>query len=278
MIFGPVLADVADEVADEAACDGAVHARERGVDAGEATLAGSGRLPARLDMVSVPHRRTVLAALSTLVAATSLAIGSASSGLQLAHLASLAASYVMISATAVISIVYLRSSPRRSSLDRIGGATARAVVLALVIALVSGAAWSYSFSDDLWSWEPRLTSTMIILLAVLGYPAVRRLDASKPQRAARCAVVAIAAAGQIPFLWLSLLIWDRTPSEGAALIPSVWTFENDSDPIRLVVLLTAALVLLALFIGRQTERALASDGDALDALDQAIIERHSETR
>ena len=229
-------------------------------------------------MVSVPHRRTVLAALSTLVAVTSLAIGSASSGLQLAHLASLTASYVMISATAVISIVYLSSSPRRSSLDRIGGAMARAVVLALVIALVSGAAWSYSFSDDLWSWEPRLTSTMIILLAVLGYRAVRRLDASKPQRAARCAVVAIAAAGQIPFLWLSLLIWDRTPSENAALIPSVSTFENDSDPIRLVVLLTAALVLLALFIGRQTERALASDGDALDALDQAIIERHSETR
>jgi len=229
-------------------------------------------------MVSVPRRRIVLTALSTIVSATSLAIGSASSGLQLAHLASLVASYVMIGATAAISIVYLRSSPRRSSLDRIGGASARAVVLALVIALASGAAWSYSFSDDLWSWEPRLTSSMIILLAFLGYPAVRRLDASKPQRATRCAVVAIAAAGQIPFLWASLLIWNRTPIEKAALIPSVWTFENDSDPIRLVLLLAAALVLLALFVGRQTERALVSDGDALDALDQAIIERHNETR
>jgi len=229
-------------------------------------------------MVSVPRRRTVLAALSTLVAATSLAIGPASSGLQLAHLASLVASYVMIGATAAVSIVHLGSSPRRSSLDRIGGATAQAVVLALAITLVIGAAWSYSFSDDLWSWEPRLTSSMIILLAFLGYPAVRRLDASKPQRATRCAVVAIAAAGQIPFLWASLLIWDRIPTEDAALIPSVWTFENDSDPVRLVALLAAALVLLALFVGRQTERALASDSDAVDVLDQAIIERHSETR
>jgi len=119
---------------------------------------------------------------------------------------------------------------------------------------------------------------MIILLAFLGYPAVRRLDASKPQRSTRCAVVAIAAAGQIPFLWASLLIWDRIPTEDAALIPSVWSFENDSDPVRLVVLLAAALVLLALFVGRQTQRALVSDGDAVDALDQAIIERHSETR
>ena len=45
-----------------------------------------------------------------------------------------------------------------------------------------------------------------------------------------------------------------------------------------MALLAAALVLLALFVGRQTQRALASDGDAVDALDQAIIERHSETR
>lgn len=226
----------------------------------------------------MPQRRTLLAAGATVIIVIALAVGPVSSRLQLVHLVSLLASYLLIGATAAVSGAYLRSSQRRGDLDRRAGALAQAVSVTLSLSLVSGAAWSYSFSLELWLWESRLTSLLIVMLSYRGYLAVRRLDASGTHRATRSAVVALAAAGQIPFLWASLLIWQRTPTEGAELIPSVWTFENESAPIRIVMLFAATLLLVASFVHRQEEIALAADREGLESLEQAIIDRRNETR
>jgi hypothetical protein len=123
-----------------------------------------------------------------------------------------------------------------------------------------------------------LISSVVVLFAFLGYPAVRRIETSKSHRATRCAVVAISAGGQIPFLWACLLIWDRVPTENSELIPSVRTLESGSTTVRMVLLLAGVLMLIESFVQHQTEKSCVAERQECLALDEAIVERQAEAR
>ena len=78
------------------------------------------------------------------------------------------------------SIVYL--APRDLRWDAIAGASAEVGLLFTTVVLVTGMLWGKAIWGVYWTWEPRLTSVLVLWLLYLAYVAIR---AYVPDRTAR---------------------------------------------------------------------------------------------
>jgi len=76
---------------------------------------------------------------------------------------------------------------------------------ALLIAL--GSIWGKPTWGIWWTWDPRLTTAAIMLLAFSGYLIVRQFIESEEQRAQFAAVIAVIAYLDLPLVWFSVRFW-----------------------------------------------------------------------
>jgi len=160
----------------------------------------------------------------------------------------------------VASIAYLVT--KRIRWDRLAAASAEAGVLFTALTIALGMLWGKPVWGAWWTWDPRLTTTAILLLLYLGYLAVRRLPESPARRARWAAVVGIVAFLDVPIVQLSVTWW-RSLHQG----PTVRLLgQSTIAPIMLTTLLIAVaaftvlycyLIVLRLRVGRLEERALA---------------------
>jgi heme exporter protein C len=159
----------------------------------------------------------------------------------------------------VSSIAYLRTN--RIRWDRLAAASAEIGVLFTALTIVLGSLWARPVWGTWWTWDPRLTTTAVLLLIYLGYLAVRRLPESPARRARWAAAVGIVGFVDVPIVHLSVRWWrslhqaparllgvpDLEPAMGAALMLAVVAF----------TLLYLYLMALRLRVGRLEDRVLA---------------------
>ena len=106
---------------------------------------------------------------------------------------------------AVAGIGYLVRRSERW--DRIGRTSVELGTLWATIVLVTGPIWARSAWGAWWTWEPRLTTTLIAWLIFVGAILVRRI-AGHPEQAARLAsVIAIIGALDLPVVYKSVDWW-----------------------------------------------------------------------
>jgi heme exporter protein C len=85
--------------------------------------------------------------------------------------------------------------------------------------IVAGSLWGRVAWGTFWTWEPRLSLTLLMLFIFLGYVMVRRV-AESPERAKRiAAVVAIVGALLIPLIHLSVYMFRSMHPEPVYLRP-----------------------------------------------------------
>jgi heme exporter protein C len=159
----------------------------------------------------------------------------------------------------VSSIAYLRTG--RIRWDRMGAASAEIGVVFTALTIALGSLWARPVWGTWWTWDPRLTTTAILLLIYLGYLAVRRLSDSPARRARWAAVVGIVGFVDVPIVHLSVRWWrslhqaparllgvpDLAPAMGVALGVAVIAF----------TLVYLYLMALRLRVGRMEDRVLA---------------------
>jgi heme exporter protein C len=160
----------------------------------------------------------------------------------------------------VASIAYLRT--RKSRWDRLAAASAEIGVLFTALTLVLGSLWGKPVWGTYWTWDPRLTTTAILLLIYAGYLAVRRLPDSPARRARWSAVVGIVGFVDVPIVHLSVTWW-RSLHQG----PTIRLLGPTTiAPSMLAALLTGVgaftitylyLMTLRLRVGRLEDRAMA---------------------
>ena len=160
----------------------------------------------------------------------------------------------------VCSVLYL--ARRRESLDHLAQAGVEVGVLFNTTGLITGSIWGRPTWGVWWTWDPRLTTTAILLLIYVGYLAVRRLPDNPSRRARWAAVVGIVGFADIPVVHLSVTWW-RSLHQG----PTVRLLgESTIAPIMLAALLVSlaafTLVYLALMaarlrVGRLEDRVAA---------------------
>ena len=113
---------------------------------------------------------------------------------------------------AAMGVVYLIT--RRSLWDAIARSSAEAGLLFTSLVLVTGSLWGKPVWGTWWSWDARLTTTLILWFIFVGYLMLRAYVA-EPERAARYgAVVGIIGAFDIPLIHLSVEWWRTLHPQG----------------------------------------------------------------
>ncbi len=105
----------------------------------------------------------------------------------------------------VASIAYLKT--RSPKWDALAKASAEVGVLCSALAIVTGSIWARHSWGVWWTWDPRLTTALIMWFVYTGYLVLRGLDMSKARNANIRAVVGIVAFIDVPLVFLSARLW-----------------------------------------------------------------------
>ncbi|HJR66589.1 MAG TPA: cytochrome c biogenesis protein CcsA [Gemmatimonadaceae bacterium] len=103
------------------------------------------------------------------------------------------------------SVMYLWKREEKWDLLAASAAEVAAVLTALTIAL--GSIWGRPTWGVWWTWDPRLTSTAILLVIIVGYLALRSFVDEPERRARWSAVVGILGALNVPIVYMSVRWW-----------------------------------------------------------------------
>lgn len=165
----------------------------------------------------------------------------------------------------VVSVVgYLRTG--NLAWDRRAGAAAEIGVVMTALSIAVGSVWGRAVWGVWWTWDPRLVSTAILLLAYCAYLAVRHIDVDAHRNARRSAIVGTASFALIPVVHFSVVWWRSLHQPATLLAPST---HPPMDSVMMVSLLLSVAAFTAaatwLFLHRLSTPSTAalSVGDGL---------------
>ncbi len=143
--------------------------------------------------------------------------------------------------------------------DRLAAASAEVGVLFTALTIILGSLWGKPVWGTWWTWDPRLTTTAILLLIYLGYLAVRRLPASPKRRARWAAVIGIVGFLDVPIVHLSVVWWRSLHQPPTILRPGAPTIAGSMFAALLLgvvafSVLYSYLMVLRLRVARIEER------------------------
>ena len=167
---------------------------------GKATSRSGERLLGLAALVAV-----VVSAVLSLVVAPPDAVQGEVQRLMYVHVPAAWLAYLSFLVVFVSSVAYLRT--KRIRWDRIAAASAEIGVLFTALTIVLGALWGKPVWGTWWTWDPRLTTTAMLLLIYLAYLAVRRVVDSPSRRARLAAVIGIVGFVDVPIVHLSVTWW-----------------------------------------------------------------------
>jgi len=92
--------------------------------------------------------------------------------------------------------------------DTLARSSAEVGLVFTSLALISGSIWARAFWGTWWTWDPRLTSTLILWLIYLAYLMVRSYATEESRGARYAAVVAIIGFVDVPIIYLATRLWN----------------------------------------------------------------------
>jgi heme exporter protein C len=102
-------------------------------------------------------------------------------------------------------VIYLRTSNRKW--DSMSLAAVEISVVFLLVAIVTGSIWARPVWNTWWTWDPRLTTTTVMVLVYAAYLMLRQGIEDPDRRARFGAVYSILAFVSVPLTFLSIRIW-----------------------------------------------------------------------
>ena len=159
------------------------------------------------------------------------------------------------------SVMYLwRREPKW---DAIAHAAAEVGVIFATLALVTGSIWGKGIWDRWWTWEPKLTTTLVLWLIYVGYLILRGYATSPSQGARFAAVLGIIGFADVPIIYFASQWWGGLhPETVAGPLADAGTLDGDMYLVLIFSLATFTLLLLLLVWQR------ASQHTAEDSLQQ----------
>ena len=114
-------------------------------------------------------------------------------------------SFVAFLVVFIGSLGYLvRRTPRW---DATAHASAEVGVVLVTLALLTGIIWARPVWNTWWTWEPRLTTTLILWLIYVAYLMVRSYAPTQSKGAIYAAVVGIIGFVDVPIVYYSVVWW-----------------------------------------------------------------------
>jgi len=185
------------------------------------------------------------------------------------HVSSAIAAYGCFAVVLIGGIVYLwKENP---TADRLARAGALVGLVFTTVTLVMGMIWAKPIWGTFWTWDARLTSTLVLWIIYAGYLMVRRLAEPGRQAARFAAVVGIFGFIDVPVVHFSVTWW-RTQHPGPVVI-------NDALPSQMLVAffitMACTLFLAAVMIAIRYRIELLTD-QAAERVVPAQVVAHGE--
>jgi heme exporter protein C len=182
------------------------------------------------------------------------------------HIAAWLSAYTAVGLTALMSIVYLWLHEPRA--DRMAEACAEVGLVFLTVGLATGTIWAHRIWGAWWVWwDMRLTLTLFLWFVVAAYLVLRGAIEDESQRARYSAVLGVLSALLIPFIHLSVYLFQaRLHPMPIALKPGAPSMSPEMLTTFLSSFVVFLLVCIAFIRARYRvallhERAIEITGD-----------------
>ncbi len=233
------------------------------VEIGESERAGRGRRDSYGGRYGVRHILLVLAGL-LMLADLYLMLMVAPTDAVLGHVQRIFYFHVPIAVMSFLAffVVFLASVVflvRRNPVwDRLAHASAEVGVVFVTLALITGVIWARPIWNTWWTWEPRLTTTLILWLIYVSYLMIRSYAPSRRQGEIYAAVVGIVGFIDVPIVYFSVIWWRSIhPSPVVGPLAGVGALNST----MLAVLLFSFLTFLVFFAYLVAERMAIMDSE-----------------
>ncbi|NLJ81207.1 MAG: cytochrome c biogenesis protein CcsA [Firmicutes bacterium] len=136
----------------------------------------------------------------------------------------------------IASILYLRK--REAALNRLALASAEIGTVFITCTLLTGPLWAYPIWNTWWTWDPRLTTTLVLWFMYLAYIALQS-GGETENRQRFAAIYGIVAFINVPLVFFSARWW-------RSIHPLVITSEGMGLTAKMRVALFASLITFSL--------------------------------
>ena len=168
----------------------------------------------------------------------------------------------------VASIGYLIT--RKGSWDAVANAAAEVGVVFVTLAVLTGAIWARPVWGVWWTWEPRLTTTLILWLIYVAYLMLRAYVPNRRQGAVYAAALGIVGFVDVPIVYYSVQWW-RSIHPSAVVGPLAES--GALEPIMQFILFFSLGVFLLLFLYLLLERTALRRGEDRQAARRLMARR-----
>jgi len=169
-------------------------------------------------------------------------------------------SFLAFGIAALTSAMYLWLRDER--LDRAALSAAEGGLAFATIMITTGPLWGKIAWGTYWTWEPRLTLTLLLWFVMFGYFMVRSASENPDKGKRMAAVVAIMGACLIPFIHLSVILFRSLHPEPVVVKPDGPSLPADMLTTLMVSLGAFTLVFLGLFLLRYSLENMRAELDA----------------
>ena len=148
-------------------------------------------------------------------------------------------SFLAFFVTFVASILYLWK--RANKWDAIACASAEIGVIFTTLILITGPIWAKPAWGIWWTWDARLTTSLVLWLIYIGYLLVRSLTNDSSRGARYSAVIGIVGFIDVPIVFFTVNLW-RTQH------PTTIIFEGGLETSMLITLLVCLAAFTVLYV------------------------------
>lgn len=179
------------------------------------------------------------------------------------HVGSAWNAYLAFFIVFVMSIAYLVR--RKEQLDAMAVSAAEVGIMFTVLTLVTGSFWARAVWNVWWTWEPRLTTTVILLFMYIAYLLIRAATEGVDRRGRLASIFGIVAFANVPLVHFSSTWWRGMHPTVIQLDGPTPRMEMDSRMVVAMLVALAALTLVNayLFVHRLRLEHMSRDVNAL---------------
>jgi heme exporter protein C len=164
------------------------------------------------------------------------------------HVPSAWTGFLAVGISAFCGAVYLWLRDER--LDMAAVAAAEGGFVFLTVMLITGPLWARIAWGTFWTWEPRLTLSLLLWMVVIGYFMVRGSAESQEAGRRLSAVLAVVAAALLPLIHLSVFWFRSLHPRPVVLKPEGPTLDARMGATLGIGLVAFTVIFFALFLYR----------------------------
>ena len=158
---------------------------------------------------------------------------------------------------------------RSQKMDRLAYTSAEIGVVFTTLMLITGVLWAKPVWGVWWTWDPKLTTSLILWLIYVAYLMLRAYSPRGDQGARFAAILGIIGFVDVPIIYLSV-VWWRTVHPNVVGTAATGSLEPSMRMVLMASTITFTLLFAYLLMDRQALRRSEEEVEAVRSIAEPI--------